>query len=112
MTSPMRLISPCPQELRAEALEVLYRRLPANLRPQLVANALSEAEAGRIDGPIQEQGIPTCHEGLRCGGEQLARLQVEDVPVLTRDRKAAQLTVLLRLLSSLNGTLGQPAQPR
>src|SRR4051794_29730681 len=49
MTSPMRLISPCPPELRAEALEVLYRRLPANLRPQLVASALSEAEAGRVD---------------------------------------------------------------
>ena len=49
MTSPSRLISACPKELRAEALEVLYRRIPANLRPQLVANALAEAEAGRVD---------------------------------------------------------------
>ena len=45
----MRLISPCPPELRAEALEVLYRRVPATLRPQLVAGALAEAEAGRVD---------------------------------------------------------------
>jgi mycothiol synthase len=49
MTSPTGPISPCPPELRAEALEVLYRRVPSALRPQLIANALAEAEAGRVD---------------------------------------------------------------
>jgi mycothiol synthase len=49
MTSPTRSIAPCPPELRAEALGVLYRRVSATLRPQLVANALAEAEAGRVD---------------------------------------------------------------
>ena len=49
MTITMRLISPCPRELRAEALDVLYRRVPATLRPKLVAGALAEAEAGRVD---------------------------------------------------------------
>jgi mycothiol synthase len=49
MTSPTRSIAPCPPEWRAEALEVLYRRVEATLRPQLVANALAEAEAGRVD---------------------------------------------------------------
>jgi ribosomal protein S18 acetylase RimI-like enzyme len=49
MTSPNRPISPCPEELRVEALGVLYRRVPATLRTQLIANALAEAKAGRID---------------------------------------------------------------
>lgn len=49
MSSPNRLISPCPPELRAEALALLYRRVPGSLRPQIVANALQEAEAGRVD---------------------------------------------------------------
>ena len=49
MSSPTRPICPCPPELRAEALEVLYRKVPASLRPTLVAGALAEAEAGRVD---------------------------------------------------------------
>ena len=49
MTSPTRSISPCPEGLRAEALGILYRRVPATLRPQLIANALAEAKAGRVD---------------------------------------------------------------
>jgi mycothiol synthase len=49
MTGPTRLISPCPPDWRAEALEVLYRRVPSALRPRLIADALAEAEAGRID---------------------------------------------------------------
>jgi mycothiol synthase len=49
MTSPNRLISPCPPELCPEALGVLYRKVPATLRAQLVANAIDEAAAGRID---------------------------------------------------------------
>ena len=49
MTSPNRSISPCPPETRAEALGLLYRRVPATLRPQLIANALAEAEVGRVD---------------------------------------------------------------
>jgi mycothiol synthase len=43
------MISPCPPEWRAEALEVLYRRVPELLRPRLIADALAEAETGRID---------------------------------------------------------------
>src|SRR5258708_6449642 len=49
MTTATRPISPCPPELRSEALGVLYRRVPATLRRQLVANALAETEAGRVD---------------------------------------------------------------
>lgn len=49
MMSTTGPISPCPPGLRAEALGVLYRRVPATLRPQLISNALAEAEAGRID---------------------------------------------------------------
>jgi mycothiol synthase len=49
MTISLRPISPCPLELRPEALGVLYRRVPATLRSQLVSNALAEAEAGRVD---------------------------------------------------------------
>ncbi len=49
MISSSRPISPCPPELRAEALGVLYRRVPTTLRSQLVAGALAEAEAGRVD---------------------------------------------------------------
>jgi len=49
MTNPPGPILPCPLEFRSEALNVLYRRVPATLRGQLVANALAEAEAGRVD---------------------------------------------------------------
>ena len=49
MTSTTRLISPCPPEWRTEALGLLYRRVPENLRHQLIADALAEAEEGRID---------------------------------------------------------------
>ena len=49
MTSPNRLITPCPPEWRLEALEVLYRRIIPSLRSSLIANALAEAEAGRVD---------------------------------------------------------------
>jgi GNAT superfamily N-acetyltransferase len=49
MTSPVRSIVPCPPEWRADALEVLYRRIASPVRPGLIASALDEAEAGRID---------------------------------------------------------------
>jgi ribosomal protein S18 acetylase RimI-like enzyme len=49
MTGSSRSIAPCPLELRPEALALLYRRVPASLRPQLVIDALAEAEGGRID---------------------------------------------------------------
>jgi ribosomal protein S18 acetylase RimI-like enzyme len=49
MNSPARSILPCPPEWRAEALEILYRRVASAIRPGLIANALAEAEAGRID---------------------------------------------------------------
>ncbi|WP_435008780.1 GNAT family N-acetyltransferase [Tundrisphaera lichenicola] len=49
MSGANRLISPCPPDWRREALEVLYRRVPATLRPRLILDALAEAEAGRID---------------------------------------------------------------
>ncbi len=43
------MITPCPPEWRADALDVLYRRVSGPLRPNLVADALAEANAGRID---------------------------------------------------------------
>jgi mycothiol synthase len=49
MTFPARSIAPCPPECRAEALDVLYRRVSSAIRQGLIANALAEAEAGRID---------------------------------------------------------------
>jgi ribosomal protein S18 acetylase RimI-like enzyme len=49
MTSPARSIVPCSPEWRADALEILYRRVASAIRPGLIANALAEAEAGRID---------------------------------------------------------------
>lgn len=39
----------CPEELRPEALEVLYRRIPAEFRAGVIAEALGEASAGRLD---------------------------------------------------------------
>ena len=49
MTSSAPSIVPCPPEWRPDALEVLYRRISTTTRPGLIANALAEAEAGRID---------------------------------------------------------------
>jgi len=49
MIRPTRPISPCPPELRGDALEILYRRVPATLRPRLIADAMAEAESGRVD---------------------------------------------------------------
>ena len=39
----------CPPQARAEALELLYRRVPDALRPYLIAEVLDEAERGLID---------------------------------------------------------------
>ena len=39
----------CPVELRPDALEVLYRRIPADYRPQMVHDALAESAAGRLE---------------------------------------------------------------
>ncbi|WP_435017946.1 GNAT family N-acetyltransferase [Tundrisphaera sp. TA3] len=49
MTTPQRPISLCTPELRPQALSVLYRRVPASLREHLVAEAMAEADAGRVD---------------------------------------------------------------
>jgi ribosomal protein S18 acetylase RimI-like enzyme len=49
MTSPVRSIAVCPPEWRPEALKILYRRVSSTIRPGLIASALAEAEAGRID---------------------------------------------------------------
>jgi ribosomal protein S18 acetylase RimI-like enzyme len=49
MSDLARSIAPCPPEWRADALEVLYRRIPSAIRPGLIANALTEAEVGGID---------------------------------------------------------------
>jgi len=46
---PNRLICPCPPEWRVEALEVLYRRVPAAVRPRLIADALTDEAAGSVD---------------------------------------------------------------
>ncbi|AGA31596.1 GNAT family N-acetyltransferase [Singulisphaera acidiphila] len=43
------LVQPCPLGDREAALEVLYRRVPASLRPRLIANALAESARGVID---------------------------------------------------------------
>jgi ribosomal protein S18 acetylase RimI-like enzyme len=42
-------LAPCLPEGRRDALAVLYRRVPATLRPRLIADALIEAERGLID---------------------------------------------------------------
>ncbi len=42
-------VQPCPVGDREAALEVLYRRVPASLRPRLIANALAESARGVID---------------------------------------------------------------
>lgn len=42
-------VMPCLPERRAEALWLLYRRAPRNLRASLVAEALEDAEAGVLD---------------------------------------------------------------
>ena len=39
----------CPADLRSEALAVLYRRIPGDLRGEMVNEALAEALAGRLD---------------------------------------------------------------
>ncbi len=39
----------CPVDVRPDALAVLYRRAPAEFRPQMVADALAESRAGRLD---------------------------------------------------------------
>ena len=39
----------CPPGERAEALRVLYQRIPDSLRPDLIAEVLSEASSGRLD---------------------------------------------------------------
>ena len=39
----------CPADLLPDALAVLYRRIPAEFRPQVVADALGEVQAGRLD---------------------------------------------------------------
>ncbi len=49
MTSPTSPIFPCPNELRPDALGLLYRRVPEEFRRQLIADSLAEAEAGRVD---------------------------------------------------------------
>lgn len=49
MPEPARPISLCLPESRSEALAVLYRRVPGSMRDRLVADALREAEAGRVD---------------------------------------------------------------
>ena len=49
MIRPTGPISPCPPELRADALGMLYRRVPEAIRPRLIAEALAESEAGRVE---------------------------------------------------------------
>ncbi len=39
----------CPVAQRPEALAVLYRRIPGDLRTEMIHDALSEARAGRLD---------------------------------------------------------------
>lgn len=48
-TGATQPIFACPVDLRPDALAVLYRRIPADFRPQVVAEALAEARAGRLD---------------------------------------------------------------
>jgi mycothiol synthase len=49
MPGPTAQILPCPPEERGTALGVLYRRVPGELRPRLVADVLGEAGRGLID---------------------------------------------------------------
>ncbi|WP_422928123.1 GNAT family N-acetyltransferase [Singulisphaera sp. PoT] len=49
MSGAIPQVQPCTPRDREAALEILYRRVPPNLRPRLIANALFEAERGYID---------------------------------------------------------------
>jgi ribosomal protein S18 acetylase RimI-like enzyme len=49
MSSASTEVIPCPPDDRGLALEVLYRRVPASLRPRLIADALMEADRGLVD---------------------------------------------------------------
>ncbi len=49
MTVRATEVVPCPPGDRREALAVLYRRVPASLRPRLIDDAMGEAERGVID---------------------------------------------------------------
>ena len=42
-------VAPCLPEDRRSALGVLYRRVPASVRPRLVDEALHESDRGAID---------------------------------------------------------------
>jgi ribosomal protein S18 acetylase RimI-like enzyme len=42
-------VAPCPPEDRRAALGVLYRRVPASVRPRLIDDALAESDRGEID---------------------------------------------------------------
>jgi ribosomal protein S18 acetylase RimI-like enzyme len=42
-------VRPCPLELRAEALAILYRRVPEALRSRLIADVLEDERCGEID---------------------------------------------------------------
>ncbi|QEH39020.1 Mycothiol acetyltransferase [Aquisphaera giovannonii] len=43
------LVEPCPPAARAEALQVLYQRIPPAIRAKLVDEVLREAESGQVD---------------------------------------------------------------
>lgn len=49
MTGWTPQVAPCLPEERRVALEILYRRVPASLRPRLVSDAMAEADRGQID---------------------------------------------------------------
>jgi mycothiol synthase len=42
-------VLPCPPDEREAALEILYRRMPATLRPRLIGDVLEDARQGIID---------------------------------------------------------------
>jgi mycothiol synthase len=69
MPGPSLEIRPCRPAERGEALHVLYRRMPAALRPDLVAGALDEAARGGID----LSGLWVAWRGGRIVGALLAQ---------------------------------------
>jgi ribosomal protein S18 acetylase RimI-like enzyme len=62
-------VLPCPPELRAEALGILYRRIPEALRPRLIADVLEEDR----DGEIHLSGLWIARRNGRLTGTMLSQ---------------------------------------
>jgi hypothetical protein len=89
-------------------------------QPQVRPHHVVELEVLEAQPPVPDQPV-VARAGTAlveqdragaAGAQQLARAQVEQVPVLGLDRRAAQLAALERRLALGRRLAGQPAQPR